>query len=775
MGFSEKVIERGVIPLSEQDVALEPISLRYIFSVLRRRRLIIARAVALTLSIAILYAAFSPTRYTASTTLVLDTKRFSLLQSEILIDPQVDDAAVESQVETIKSENVAAAVVEKLKLNEDPEFQDSGSFFGAFLNALESLIGDSAPASAPLSKLDVLRPAIWEFGKGLRVTRIPRSYAVTIEYTSLDRKKAAVIANATAEAYIEEQLQAKFDIAKRAGIWLQTRITELRDQASEAFRKIQDFKSQNNLIVGVDGKLSTDLELDQLTSALAKARAETSQAQSRLSEIEAVLSVKSEDDGLPDATVTDALSSAVITKLRQQYLDDEKQEIAWSKRYGSNHQAVINLRTEMESAKRAIREEIQRIAETYKSDLKVARSREEALEKRMTEVFQNNKERRQSEVKLRELETAANTYRSIYENFLNRYTQVVQQQSFPATEARVITSASIGMKTFPKIKLALALAVVGGAGLGAAFAFIREQLDRVIYSKDQLAREAGVNCISIVPARQSKIGMRPTEAASKRMWLATLTLQSALRWCGIKYPLADDNEKRPSRPILLHDDDNPFSATSEAIRNIKVAIDLRNISHKTRTIAIVSANSGEGRSSVALSLATAIGKAGRKVLLLDCDFRNPCLTTALGFRNHAGIVELLYGDATLAQVVIANRELGFDFLCGPTRIRPIHVADILNSDPMNKFLVAAKEKYDYVIVDLPAILPVIDVRACAHLFDAFAAVVEWGKTSADDLNHALRIAPTASERLLGVVLNKVEGNDRFRHGEHGEAGFGYKT
>ena len=95
-----------------------------------------------------------------------------------------------------------------------------------------------------------------------------------------------------------------------------------------------------------------------------------------------------------------------------------------------------NLRAEMAALQRAIWDEVSRIAESYKSELQIARSQEDSIDKRMIEVFQKSSSTRQSQVRLRELETAANTYRGIYETFLSRFTQSVQQQSFPSTEAR---------------------------------------------------------------------------------------------------------------------------------------------------------------------------------------------------------------------------------------------------------------------------------------------------------------------------------------------------
>src|SRR5207237_836566 len=168
-----------------------------------------------------------------------------------------------------------------------------------------------------------------------------------------------------------------------------------------------------------------------------------------------------ESFGIPDPVVNNALSNPVITKRRQQFLDDQNRESEWSARYGSEHQAARNLRAEMAGLQRAIWDEVSRIAESYKSELQIAKSQEEAIDKRMLEVFQQSSSTRQSQVRLRELETAANTYRGIYENFLSRFTQSVQQQSFPSTEARLVTFATTpNTPSSPKAALTIALAML---------------------------------------------------------------------------------------------------------------------------------------------------------------------------------------------------------------------------------------------------------------------------------------------------------------------------
>src|SRR5438477_371753 len=158
--------------------------------------------------------------------------------------------------------------------------------------------------------------------KNLRVTRLGRSYVQLISYTSLGQKKAANIANAFADAYIEDQLEAKFETTQRASVWLEQRIEELRRQASNAYKAVQDYKSDNNLIVNIKGKLSSETELNKLSEALAKSRAGTTQARARLERIERVLQQRN-DNAVPDITdpvVSDALNNAIVTTLRQQFL-----------------------------------------------------------------------------------------------------------------------------------------------------------------------------------------------------------------------------------------------------------------------------------------------------------------------------------------------------------------------------------------------------------------------------------------------------------------------
>jgi exopolysaccharide transport family protein len=713
-------------PAVENDSTPASGSMLQLRDFLGRQWRFIALLTGLTIILGASYVAVSPSRYTAQADMIIDTKRVTWTQSEMASENRtVEDAQVESEMETTKSEKVAAAVIRRLNLTEDPEFVGVGT---GLKRRIFSLFNLAPGLEQEPSGEDLKRRALATLKSNLRVSRLGRSYLQQIAYTSLDRNKAARIANEFADAYIEDQLQAKFDATRRASAWLEQRIGELRQQASNAYKEVQDFKSDNSIIIGVDGKLASEVELDQLGIALAKARADTSQARAKLDRITRVLEQRSEKESLkiPDPVVTDALSNPVITKLRQQFLDDQNKESEWSARYGAEHLAARNLRAEMAALQRAIWDEISRIAESYKSELQITKSQEEAIDKRMIEVFQKSGSTRQSQVRLRELETAASSYRGIYETFLSRFTQSVQQQSFPSTEARIVTLASPPTApSSPKIGLTLALAAVCGMGLGLMAAFAREQMNRQVHTRAQLEALLGTSCLAVLPA-----------------FSKTKTITGKMR------ATEDSSAFRQISEVP------PFSAIAEALRYIKVAIDL----HPTggKLIGIISALPGEGKTTVSTSLAAFVAKSGARTLLVDADLRNPSMTRSLGYAGAPGLLNMVADNLDFCDLVVTDSKFKFDFLPSSTQIKPSNSSDILTSPAMKDMLKAAKSDYDYILVDLPPVLPVVDVKAAAHLFDAFILVVEWGSTSTDEILKAVSTSSILPERLLGTVLNKAD-------------------
>src|SRR6185437_2124264 len=242
-------------------------SLHSVLEFLRRQYRVIVIATALMLAVGAVYVVTAQSSYTANASMIIDSKRIQLFQQQSMFsDMPIDSGAVESQVEILKSDTIALAVIKKLNLIDDPEFTGQG---GGILGSLLSLV--SLPAlfgsDGPRSEFALTRQAVRSLQNRLTVRRVGLTYVIEIGFRSTDPERAAQIANAVADAYIDDQLESKFQAARRAGVWLQDRLRELREQASAAEGAVVAFKNSNNM-VDAGGRTINEQQLAELNSQL---------------------------------------------------------------------------------------------------------------------------------------------------------------------------------------------------------------------------------------------------------------------------------------------------------------------------------------------------------------------------------------------------------------------------------------------------------------------------------------------------------------------------
>jgi polysaccharide biosynthesis transport protein len=701
---------------------------------LRRQINIIIFVTLTVLALVGVYLVTTPPSYTAEAQMIIDTRKVQPFQQQqpVMGDVAIDSATVDSQVEILKSENVILAVIRNLRLTEDPEFV--GGAGGSIISAAIGLVSQVANLfgeSEPPSSFQLERRAADAFQNKLTVKRVGLTYVMSVSFRSLNADRAAQIANAVVDAYVVDQLEAKYQTTRRASVWLQDRIRELRDQASSAEAAVVTFKAKNN-IVETGGRLTTEQQLAEVNSQIVQARATTAEAKARMDRIDDIIRAE-----IPDATVADTLKSEVITKLRQQYLDAAAKESEWSAKYGPNHLAATNLRIQMQQTKHAIIDELKRIAQTYRSDYEIAKVREDSIMNSMSEAVAQSQSTSQAQLILRDLESSAQTYRALHDNFLQRYMESVQQQSFPITEARSISPASRPLrKSHPRTMLIFALGAFGGLLLGAGAGFLRDQLDRVFRTSKQVEDELRLDCLTIVPTVKEQVSKpfqlgRSGAAATRRPKTEVDALSFAIQ--------------------------SPFSRFAESVRAIKVAIDLEanKTGKATKVVGICSSLPNEGKSTIATNLAQLTAMSGVRTVLVDCDLRNPSLSRTLAPDAKVGMLEILAGTVPLEQALRRDPVTNLAFIPIVMETRLAHTSEILPSEQMKMFFDMLKQRFEYVIVDFPPLAPVVDVRATAHLIDSYIFVVEWGRTKIDVAQHALTSARGVYEQTLGVVLNKA--------------------
>jgi len=700
-----------------------------VFGFVRRRFLTCLAVLPLTIGLAAVYLLTTTPLYQGTAEIITNSgNKVQVFQQPTILDPG-NAALIDTQIEVLKSDNFARSIIKNLHLTEDPEFAATGGL-------LSHLFGPAPSRSESETTQDVVRA----FQKRLTVTRIGMTYVIEIGFKSIDPDRAAEIANAVADGFIVDQLEARYQTIRTATAWMQDRLSELRSQVSSADRAVIDYKAANNIVDTKGGAPISDQDLTTLNADLIKARADAVEAKARLDRLTQILASANLDPADPQiGAVTDSLHNEIINKLRVQYLDLAQREAIFSARYGHDHLAVVNIRTQMAEISRSIVDELKQIAEAYSSDYGIANTRQSSLEKSLAATVTGSQSTSKAAIELHQLESAAQNYHALYDNLQQHYTEAIQQQSLTDNNARVITRASSPQEKYsPKAIPVLAVATIGGLALGFGLALLREIFDHVFRTARQVQGRLRTECLALIPMIEPNDEV-PSPSGK---------------------PLSD---VVPTSRIIRQNDgliryviDSPLSRFAESIRAVKVGIDVGNVAKSNKVIGITSSLPNEGKSIISASLAQLCTPAGARVILIDCDLRQPSLSRDLAPKATKGLIDVLTGSSDVEDVIWTDPSTRLSFLPVVAKSRLTHTAEILASDAMKQLFERLRARYEYVIVDLPPLAPVIDVRSTTRLVDSYLLVIEWGKTRIGVVEHALSAANEVYENLLGVVLNKVD-------------------
>jgi len=571
----------------------------------------------------------------------------------------------------------------------------------------------------------------------LTINRVGWSYLIEIGASSQSAEKSAQIANAVGSAYIEDQQESKRETFGAVSAWLQERLQQLAEQTTESERAVVAFKQQNN-IISADGRRLDEQNLTELNARLVAVRTQTSDQLARLNRIESIIQGWNPNATTVDDSISDELGSTILTNLRQQYLDLSRKEAEYSAQYGRDHRAVVNLRNRLRDLRTSTFDELRRIAAASKNDYAVAKQRQAEIEKQLDRVISQSQATNTAQVTLRELESAAKTYHSLYESVLQRYTAGVQQRqdSLPLVETRVISLASpLTTKVKPKPLIVFALSLMGGMALGVGVGLLRDMMDRVFRTRTQVQGLLQIPCIAMVPLlKTSRLRRRqlPAKVSGER----TVARDASVFWRVV---------------------DSPFSIFAESIRAINLATHCYG-KGPNKVIGFTSALPNEGKSTVAAAVAQLAAKVGGRVIIVDCDLRIPSLSRRLAPSAKLGIADVMFGARSLEEAVWKDAATNLFFLPA-IKTTPLFSSEMLGSESAKSLIDKLRASFDLVIVDLPPLVPIVDVRAAGHLVDCMILVIEWGRTKIDVVRHALDMAPNLHQTIIGAVLNKTNMDD----------------
>lgn len=706
---------------------------------LRRRYPIMLAAIVLAGLGGGLYLWITQPIFTASATMLIDMRKGQGFENRsVLGETPRDSTWLESEIGVLSlgRDKIGYAVAKNLETADlvkllQPPADKLGALLARFTGAKPPAGEGGTSATEPRDAL--VARAAGVIAGDLNIKQMGVSYLLGVNFSSPDPRLAAKVANAAADAFVAAEMDSKLQEVKRASDWLQKRYQTLGAQTSAAERAVAEFKRQHNIIMS-DGKIINDQQIGALTARLAEARAKTSESHSKLVEIQSILQSDKLDPS--SRTVSDSLQDPIITTLRAKYLELANREAEWAARFGPKHLAVVDLRNKERELLVAIREEIRRIAQTYQSDYEIAKRNQSSLEAEVAKVglqIPND-----DQTQLHALESSAESVRTFYHNFLLHYTEAVQQESSPFSETRVIAKAVSGFQSFPLMPRVLGLVALAGLGIGVGLGVLQDALDRAFRTREQIRDTLDTECLAMIPVskrRKLRSNLLPPPETAKRL------------------------ERGKYMPILGRRHIigvDPPSLFTDAIGAIRLAADLRAPDDLCKVIGFTSSVPREGKSTIATAFAQLSAQLGGKGILVDLDLRHRWLTHALAPRAERGLLSVAAGQAELEDVIWTDPASPMAFLpavAGPGIANTCH---LLSGAAMKRLFDKLRSEYDYVVVDLPPMLPVVDVQATTKLIDYYVFVVEWGQTRVDVARQCIVDAPSIHDKMLGVVLNKVQ-------------------
>lgn len=439
------------------------LEVRAIMKFMRRRARIIGLAGVLMMMPVAAYLAVTPAEYTASALVMVEPRRANIPGADFMLAETTGAAFVDSRVELLRSDRIPLALLKNGALAE-LDLADAG-----LTTRLLAALGLN---DIERSQEDERRWMLETFRRRLQVRRVSGTQVLQISFRWSDRHKAAEIANAVAETFINDQLETKHHVDRKTGEWLEARITGVRKQAQEAEATVQAFKAQAELVNTKSGLL-VEQQINEVSTQLTVLRAQESELRERLTWME-----RATDGNLMRVASTGVLKDERLADLQKQLAAASRRASDVKAKVGDAHPALVNLQAEMQQLEDEARDQLQRLASASRNDHAIAQSRVIALEASLSNLVERLKGANQDRAILADLESTARVHRSLHDRLLERLVSIAQQQAYPIAEGQVISPAAPPVrKSGPRGMFMLVASLFMGLGAGAAAGYVRDQLD----------------------------------------------------------------------------------------------------------------------------------------------------------------------------------------------------------------------------------------------------------------------------------------------------------
>jgi polysaccharide biosynthesis transport protein len=741
MNFPSGAAAENSQPQHKQLLVDEPIQdeeklelLEYWRSIVKRKKEILALGTIVALLAAAIVFVLTPI-YRATATVMVEASKSKVVSIEDVYSGMSQNKEYfQTQVEILKSREVAIKAIIATKLWDYPEFDPRTKEEG-LLAGIKSSLGIGEPP--PEWNDQTLADAIYEnFDKKLSVQPIRLSQLINISFDSESPQLSAKVANAMAKAYIENDLDTRYEMTQQATNWLQERLGGLRGKLADAERALQEYREKQGIVDIKDvAQAGAGMEIEAIQSRLIDARIARTQAENTYRQI------KNTKKGQDLTTNPLVLRNPLVADALRQMSDAQRTLNDLSQRYGTEHPKYISAAQMLQSAKDNLQDKVAMVVDSITREYEAAVAAEQALSSTLAQSKGSVQNINRKEFELNVLEREVESNREIYDTFLKRAKETSASTDIQSPVARIVDPATPPERPAkPKKMQIIAIALFLGLFLGALVALLIDRLDNTLKTSEDV------------------------ELRLRQPLLTTL-------------PLIDEKELEGLSMARLFDE-KPDSIYSEAIRTARTSVLLSAIDQPNRILLVTSSVPGEGKTTFAVNIAQAHAHT-KKTLLIDADMRRPMVARSLDLVGGGkGLSNLVAGTSTLAECLQSLPGSPLSVMGSGTV--PPNPLELLLSDRFKKTLEDLSKEFEIIVIDSPPIELVSDAMVIASLSTSAIYVVKAMETPFQLVRKGLLKLKRADAPILGVVLNRLdfEKADRY-YGEYSgyskHGGYGYKS
>jgi len=547
---------------------------------------------------------------------------------------------------------------------------------------------------------------IGAFKARLRVEQVPRTRMLSVSFRDRDPKLAAQVATKLANNYLEYNFREKDEAIRRSG-WMEQQLESLKEKVEESQGALVNYEQLNQIVDSGDKENVLEQVLSEQSRDLTNAESERIQKEALYRQVTA-----------NPKELASLVHDDLLEKLEEKAADLKQQYTETAAQYGPNFPNAKRLRLQVNLSVNQIQAEQNRIIERIGSEYQAASSRENMVAaevaRQKTEVGRMN----QLMVRDNTLRREFQTNQQLYESVLQSLKDATISAALRSTDIHLVDPAlPPGTPVRPNKPLNITAALWVGLIIGAIVAFAKDSLDSSIKTPEE------AESLMLSPT----LGVIPFDSAPSRQ------------------------SSRTGPPLGLNFAKTPNSRLSEAFRALGTALLVP--SRPVKTLLVTSAQSSEGKTTIARNLAEVLAQRRGPVLLIDCDLRKRELSRGAGQRALTGLTSVLSGELPLSDALIPLQPNLWTLPAGPV---PDDSVPLLASQEMAALLKGVADSFEYVIIDSPPVLAATDAPILSSLVDGVLLVTASGRTSRVGLVRARKILVTAGAKILGTTFNKLD-------------------